>query len=44
MEFVFTENFLVSVELPIAFTFDASHGVSLQSVLPIPNAALLYAF
>ena len=44
MEFVFAENFLVSVELPVAFTFDASHGVALQSVLPIPNAALLYTF
>lgn len=44
MEFRFGGNFALSVELPIAFAFDASRGVTLRSILPIPNAALLYTF
>jgi hypothetical protein len=44
MEFRFGGNFALSVELPVAFAFDATKGVSLRSILPIPNAALLYTF
>lgn len=44
MEFDFAENFIFSIELPIAVVFDVNDNLSLKSIIPIPNGALLYKF
>ena len=44
MEFDFAENFVFSVEMPIAVVFDVNDNISLKSIVPIPNGALLYKF
>jgi hypothetical protein len=44
MEFDFAENFTFSIELPLALIFDVNNSVSLKSVVPVPNSALLYKF
>jgi hypothetical protein len=44
MEFNFAENFVFSIEMPIAVIFDVNEKISLKSIVPIPNGALLYRF
>lgn len=44
LEFNFAENFIFSMELPIAFIFDYDKTISLKSIVTVPNSALLYKF
>jgi len=44
MEFDFAENFVFSIEMPVAAVFDVNNTINLSAIVPIPNGALLYKF